>query len=154
MEREKWNITRSNFRKRAVKRVNQLFESLNDEDNSVEDNIEEDYSVEHGEIASSSDLPPNCGSESNGESELTSDEDSHVDESEDFPKDDLAGCLRNWATHFGVPLIALSALLSIPKVHHPSLPKDARTLLKTQTCTHCCFLGGWIIPLFWYTEYV
>lgn len=142
MEREKWNITRSNFRKRAVKRVNQLFESLNDEDSSVEDNMEEDYSVEHGEIASSSDLPPNCGSESNGESELTSDEDSHVDESEDFPKDDLVGCLRNWATHFGVSLIALSALLSILKVHHPSLPKDARTLLKTQTCHSVASLAG------------
>ena len=39
MEREKWNITRSNLRKRAVKRVNQLLESFGDEDNDVEDNV-------------------------------------------------------------------------------------------------------------------
>lgn len=142
MEREKCNIARSNLRKRAVKRVNQLFESLNDEDNSVEDNTEEDYSVEHGAVASSSDLPPNCGSESNGESELTSDEDSHVDERGDFLKDDLAGCLRDWATHFGVSLITLSALLSILKAHHPTLPKDAKTLFKTQTCHSVASLAG------------
>ena len=69
MEREKWNITRSNFRKRAVKRVNQLLESLGDEDNYVEDNAEENYSVQHGAVASGSDFPPNCQSESTGESE-------------------------------------------------------------------------------------
>ena len=142
MEREKWNITRSNFRKRAVKRVNQLLESLGDEDNYVEDNAEENYSVQHGAVASGSDFPPNCQSESNGESELTSDEDSHVDERGDFPKDDFAGCLRDWATHFGVSLIALSALLSILKPHHPSLPKDARTFLKTQTYHSIASLAG------------
>lgn len=118
-----------------------MFESLNDEDNSVEDNTEEYYIVEHGAVTSSSDLPPNCGSERNGD-ESTSDEDSLVDERGDFPKDGLMGCLRDWATHFGVSLTALSALLSILKAHHPSLPKDARTLLKTQTCHSVAFLAG------------
>lgn len=62
-------------------------------------------------------MPPNCGSESNGESESISDKDSHVDERGDFPKDDLAGCLRDWATHFDGSLISLSALLSVLKAH-------------------------------------
>jgi len=107
MEREKWNITRSNLRKRAVKRVDQFFDTLNDKDNT-----DEDYSVEH-EAAGPSNLPPNCGSESNGESESTSDEDIHVDEREDVAEMDLAGCPRDWGTQFGISLIALSALLSI-----------------------------------------
>ncbi|KAI2647722.1 Tolloid-like protein 2 [Labeo rohita] len=132
MERENWNITRSNLRKKAVKRVNQLFQSLNDEDISVEDNTAEN-NVEHEVVASGFDLPSNSGSESNEESE-SFDEDNHVDQEEDIPNNDLAGCLRDWATHFGVSLIALSALLTILKFHHPFLPKDARTLLKTQTC--------------------
>ena len=72
-----------------------MSESSNDEDNSVEDNTEEDYSAEHGAVASSSDLPLNCGLESNGESELTSNKDSHADERGDFPKDDLAASLRD-----------------------------------------------------------
>ncbi|XP_058631559.1 uncharacterized protein LOC131540562 [Onychostoma macrolepis] len=124
MEREKWNITRSNLRKRAVKRVTQFMKSLNDEDM---DCTNEEHSVENEVVTSSFVLPPICRSESDGESESASDEDSL-----DITKD-LAGCLRDWATHFRISLIALSALLSILKVHHPSLPKDARTLLKTQT---------------------
>lgn len=53
----------------------------------------------------------------------------------------LASCLRDWSTQFGISLIALSALLSILKVH-PSLPKDARTLLKTQICHAVSSLAG------------
>ncbi len=109
MEREKWNITRSNLRKRAVKRVTQFMKSLNDEDM---DCTNEEHSVENEVVTSSFVLPPICGSESDGESESASDEDSL-----DITKD-LAGCLRDWATHFRISLIALSALLSILKVHH------------------------------------
>lgn len=47
MEREKWNITSSNLRKRAVKRVTQFIKSLNDEDISVMDCTNEEHSVEH-----------------------------------------------------------------------------------------------------------
>lgn len=142
MEREKWNITRSNLRKRAVKRVTQLFESLNDEeDSSFMDCTIEEHTIEHEVVTSSFVLPPICGSESDGGSESTSDEDSHVDKSGDVPKD-LSGCLRDWATHFGISLIALSALLSILKAHHPSLPKDARTLLQTQIRHSIVSLGS------------
>ncbi|KAE8576519.1 hypothetical protein XENTR_v10004219 [Xenopus tropicalis] len=41
--------------------------------------------------------------------------------------------LANWSVQFGVSLVALSALLSLLRVYHPELPKDARTILKTKT---------------------
>ncbi len=41
--------------------------------------------------------------------------------------------LQTWAASFCIPLIALTALLSILKSEFPDLPKDARTLLGTQT---------------------
>ena len=40
--------------------------------------------------------------------------------------------LQQWASAFSVPLVAVTALLAILRMHHPDLPKDARTLLKTQ----------------------
>lgn len=43
----------------------------------------------------------------------------------------LASELRNLATLFNIPLLALNGLLSVLKVFHPNLPKDSRTLLKT-----------------------
>ncbi|XP_047670227.1 uncharacterized protein LOC125138348 [Tachysurus fulvidraco] len=46
---------------------------------------------------------------------------------------DLQSSLEDWAIEFGISQIALSALLTILKVHHSSLPKDGRTLLKTKT---------------------
>ncbi|CAM4686030.1 unnamed protein product [Leuciscus chuanchicus] len=44
----------------------------------------------------------------------------------------LGDSLRNWALTFGVSLVALTALLGLLRLHHPDLPKDARTLLKTR----------------------
>ncbi|KAK0154734.1 hypothetical protein N1851_002949 [Merluccius polli] len=44
----------------------------------------------------------------------------------------LGESLRNWALTFGVSLVALTALLGLLRLHHPDLPKDARTLLKTK----------------------
>lgn len=77
MEREKWNVTRSNLRKTAVKRVNQLFETLHDEDSSVMDytseKTNEERSVEHEVIASSFVMPRNSRSDSDRESKSTSD---------------------------------------------------------------------------------
>ncbi|KAL2086019.1 hypothetical protein ACEWY4_017078 [Coilia grayii] len=60
------------------------------------------------------------------------DSDSDVDNDE--PEQDfLIRSLKYWATTYSVSLVALSALLSILKVFHPTLPKDGRTLLGTQT---------------------
>ncbi len=46
-------------------------------------------------------------------------------------KSGLASSLSGWAVELGVSLVALTALLSIPKIHHSFLPKDGRSLLKT-----------------------
>lgn len=45
----------------------------------------------------------------------------------------LSDSISNWAIHFGISLVALTALLCILRICHPDLPKDARTLLKTKT---------------------
>lgn len=62
-------------------------------------------------------------SESDSESEFQC-----VDEPES-----LTESLANWAVRFGVSLVALTALLSLLRVYHSELPKDARTILKTNT---------------------
>ncbi|KAL2102315.1 hypothetical protein ACEWY4_001483 [Coilia grayii] len=63
-----------------------------------------------------------------------------VSDDESVDEDDGIGsymsldeALSDWAVHFKVSLVALTALLAILRVHHPSLPKDARTLLRTTT---------------------
>ena len=50
--------------------------------------------------------------------------------------------LKQWASTFGITLVAVTALLSILRVHHPELPKDARTLLGTQKKIAVHALGG------------
>lgn len=45
----------------------------------------------------------------------------------------LVESLANWSVQFGVSLVALTALLSLLRLYHPELPKDARTILKTKT---------------------
>ena len=44
----------------------------------------------------------------------------------------LLTSLRFWASTFSVSLVALTALLTILRVFHPKLPKDARTVLRTK----------------------
>ena len=39
----------------------------------------------------------------------------------------------SWALTFGISLVALTALLSKLRFCHPELPKDAQTILKTDT---------------------
>ncbi|XP_036425356.1 uncharacterized protein LOC118807451 [Colossoma macropomum] len=41
--------------------------------------------------------------------------------------------LSKWAVRFNISLVALTALLCVLRVYHPDLPRDARTVLKTQT---------------------
>ncbi|KAK7120053.1 hypothetical protein R3I94_020166 [Phoxinus phoxinus] len=45
----------------------------------------------------------------------------------------LSDKIADWARHFGISLVALSALLGILRLSHPDLPKDGRTLLRTKT---------------------
>lgn len=57
----------------------------------------------------------------------TSDSEHSDDEHETFS---LSDRISNWAIHFGISLVALTALLGILHICHPDLPKDARTLLR------------------------
>ena len=41
--------------------------------------------------------------------------------------------LSKWAVRFNISLVALTALLCVLRVYHPDLPRDAQTVLKTQT---------------------
>ena len=50
--------------------------------------------------------------------------------------------LKQWASTFGITLVAVTALLSILRVHHSELPKDARTLLGTQE-NRCACIRWW-----------
>lgn len=59
--------------------------------------------------------------------------DSESDDADaEAPTSELVTSLRFWASSFSVSLAALTALLSILRVFHPELPRDARTILKTQ----------------------
>ncbi|XP_060785073.1 uncharacterized protein LOC132891481 isoform X2 [Neoarius graeffei] len=59
------------------------------------------------------------------------DSDSHID-GDSFEESGLHQKLKHWAASFSVPLIAITALLTILRTSHPELPKDARTLLGTK----------------------
>ena len=59
------------------------------------------------------------------------DDDDDDDGDETFPPD-LTILLADWAVQFSITLTALSSLLCILRQFHPSLPKDARTILKTK----------------------
>ena len=72
----------------------------------------------------------NLWNDSNDGSDSHSDSDGENPPSQDVSM--LIRSLRYWATSYSISLVALSALLSILKLFHPKLPKDGRTLLKTQ----------------------
>ncbi|XP_028281085.1 uncharacterized protein LOC114448365 [Parambassis ranga] len=118
-------MDRHTLRKRAVKKVNSLIASFHNE--------EDDFAACGSESA-----VVNCGLENQDQGHGIRDQ--SLSDSDDESQDDDMGngmsldeSLCDWAVHFRVPLVALTALLSILRVHHPSLPKDARTLLKTTT---------------------
>jgi len=68
-----------------------------------------------------------------GEISDIEDDDSQSDDDIENVSISLSESLCDWAVHFRVSLVALTALLAILRVHHPFLPKDARTLLHTIT---------------------
>lgn len=62
-----------------------------------------------------------------------SEEESDSDDADETDQPyNLGESLCSWALTFGVSLVALTALLGLLRLHHPDLPKDARTLLKTE----------------------
>ncbi|KAL2087968.1 hypothetical protein ACEWY4_016796 [Coilia grayii] len=77
-----------------------------------------------------------CSSDDNDLSVLSSDDDND-------PKEiSLKDKLKQWASTFGINLVAITALLSILSTYHPELPRDARTLLGTTRKTNVEALGG------------
>lgn len=63
--------------------------------------------------------------------EVDDDVEDKVDEVECPPDHSLIGSLVYWAFEFGITLVSLTTLLSILRFHHPTLPKDTRTLLQS-----------------------
>ncbi|XP_046873097.1 uncharacterized protein LOC124465386 isoform X1 [Hypomesus transpacificus] len=85
-------------------------------DSSVTPQVEDDNSDDH-----------HTDIEWGGE-EMVSESDDDTDEEHVSLLDSLA----NWAVQFSISLVALTALLTLLRVYHPELPKDARTVLKTE----------------------
>ncbi|XP_048010162.1 uncharacterized protein si:dkey-242h9.3 isoform X1 [Megalobrama amblycephala] len=139
---------RGNSRRKALRVVSKLMENEHD----GERNVNDETSV-NVDVSEESDMQ--IGDESD-EDLVDGIEDKEVHEKsaasvEDLPDlgeqcsemdGGLQSSLADWAIEFGISLIALSALLSILKICHPSLPKDGRTLLKTKTSYKISSVAG------------
>jgi hypothetical protein len=77
----------------------------------------------------------------------SSDDDDDIDVDE--MQCDTADGLRNWAVQSGITLVALSALLSLLRLYHPSLPKDARTIMKTVRNVEVDQKAGGLVVSLW-----
>ncbi|XP_056608437.1 uncharacterized protein si:dkey-242h9.3 isoform X1 [Triplophysa dalaica] len=118
------------LRKRAVKRVNSLLASFDNE-------MQASGSKELQSTESAENVTINVFNKQ----EDSVEDQQHISDSEDDSQNydiesvhiPLTESLCDWAVNFRVSLVALTALLAILRVHHPSLPKDARTLLHTTT---------------------
>lgn len=118
---------RSNMRRRAMKKVQKLVESLENE----QENVKYDRNVEVGLNIEASGGCEEMHTDSEEESEpsLTMEAEHRFDDSDEMDMDhrdacsestsDLRASLADWAIEFGITLMALSALLSILKRHHP-----------------------------------
>lgn len=82
---------------------------------------------------------------------LTSDSGSELDLEDESA---LALLLADWAKKFGTSHTAINDLLRILRPYHSSLPKDARTLLKTVKVYNISNLAGGSYYHFGITEYV
>lgn len=123
-------MDRRSLRKRAVKRVNSLLACFDNElQGSGTNELPSSETAENVTVNVFNTLDDSV--EDQGEFSDSEDECQNDDiESVQIP---LTDSLCDWAVHFRVSLVALTALLAILRVHHPSLPKDARTLLNTTT---------------------
>ncbi|CAL8254935.1 unnamed protein product [Arctogadus glacialis] len=71
------------------------------------------------------------------------------DSEPDVPSPSLSDNIANWAVRFGISMFALTALLSILNITHPTLPKDGRTLLKTKVHYDIQEKAGGELPSLW-----
>jgi len=142
----------SNVRRRAVKKVDELIQSIDSESGRQE--FEINYAESFNDEASVWFEEEFQGSRDSENEQIPKDrflsDEEEMDHSDACSNtiDDLKDSLADWATEFSIPLIALSALLCILQVHHPSLPKDGRTLLKTKTAYKIETLSGGMFHYF------
>lgn len=140
---------KSNLRRRSAAQVSDLLQHITDcchDDDwlettgNVDDDNTDNDDPDHDDFfdASDSDFYRDCDDF----------DDDDNDAGEESVKHDLADDLVDWALKYNITMVALTALLSILKVHHPNLPKDARTLLKTMTDYRLQALAGGIFFYF------
>lgn len=80
-------------------------------------NTEADFFCDSDNLSDPGSIQPNVESDSSSNNSLNQ----------------LQTKLQTWPASFCIPLVALTALLAILRSEFPDLPKDARTLLGTQT---------------------
>lgn len=124
-------MDRRSLRKRAVKKVSSILASYHDD-------------LYSGPDISAANLSKPVGNCDPGDQGQISDSDDESQNDDDIGNvsTSLTESLCDWALHFRVSLVALTALLAILRLHHPFLPKDARTLLKTTTSYSIHILAG------------
>ncbi|KAJ8017971.1 hypothetical protein HOLleu_44293 [Holothuria leucospilota] len=127
-------------RRRINKEVDQYIENIERE---VHTSIQEGCAIDSFHLeASESNEPNESGTDSDSELESNSDGEDMVppiesssSESDEYSEDDvgLTDGLAKWAVEHNISHAAISDLLVVLKKHHPELPKDPRTFLKTTT---------------------
>lgn len=141
-------IGSSNLRRKSTTMVKRLLQShssnphtsvdepliIAESDNELPDYVEQD--VEWSEHVQYGDQSGQELEEGLMDTECTVDCESNETENvgashDEMQQPSLTTDLMNWALEYGITLVALTALLSILRYHHPSLPKDAKTLLHT-----------------------
>jgi len=136
-------MDRRQVRKRAVKRIRAMMASFQSEGDVeaaevmtqvYQSEAESDSDGQTGDVNINA-----CEGLSDGESDA--DGQSYVLD-ENTSDNSLNSSLCDWAVNFNVSLVALTALLTILRMYHPFLPKDARTLLTTKTVYKVQSLGG------------
>lgn len=141
---------RSNSRRRALKLVSELIDDVEHREGEVEDDSELSVCVDASgesdmEISDEESVHQNIEDDVE-DKEVHEEAAASVEDQSDLrdpcSQRDLQCSLVDWAIEFGISLIALSALLTILKVHHSSLPKDGRTLLKTKTRYNISSIAG------------
>lgn len=71
------------------------------------------------------------------------------DESDEDEQPTMTTSLMNWAIEYGITLVALTALLSILRHHHPSLPKRCQDTPPYKQKLHYQASCRWCILLLW-----
>lgn len=141
-------MDRRQVRKRAVKRIRAMMASFQSEGDVeaaevmtqvYQSEAESDSDGQTGDVNINACEGLQVYQSDDGESDA--DGQSYVLD-ENTSDNSLNSSLCDWAVNFNVSLVALTALLTILRMYHPFLPKNARTLLTTKTVYKVQSLGG------------